>query len=212
MPAHSAVTDPIQPSGSIVDRATAILEGERSKSPPERLPSAGELPERVIGELEKRLGHLREQAQDLVDQLVRVAERLPAAPLERASTPSLEGISALPLVNATSIPELRTARAPVGGIAKTVLGLVNETQSPASVVLRATSLVNERGDELPGSIVTFAPNPLNLPVGAELPVQASALVPTGTRPGKYYGLVQAVGLEAARAVMTLDVIDPGSGG
>ena len=210
MPAHYSVTQPIQPTGSIVDRATAILDGERAGSETGALPSIGEVPERIVGELEKRFGHLREQAQDLVDQLARVAERLPAAPLQNESAPARNVIPTLPAVSETRVPELRAAHVAAGGIATTALGLVNDAQSPTSVVLRATSFVNEQGDELPGSIMSFAPNPVNLPPNAEHPVQANARVPVGTRPGKYSGLVQALGLEATRAVMTIHVIDPRS--
>src|SRR6187399_2029711 len=98
MPAHYSVTQPIQPTGSIVDRATAILDGERAGSETGALPSIGEVPERIVGELEKRFGHLREQAQDLVDQLARVAERLPAAPLQNESAPARNVIPTLPAV------------------------------------------------------------------------------------------------------------------
>lgn len=210
MPAHSAVTDPIQPSGSIVDRATAILDAERSVGRPEAPQSLSDVPERVIGELEKRVGHLREQAQDLVDQLVRVAEHIPAATLAGESMRHGEIAPASHVGSGTSVPELRAAQARIGGLAKTALGIVNDAATPATVVLRTTSLVNEHGDELPSSAVTFAPNPVNLPAHAELPVLANVQVPTGTRPGKYLGLVQAVGLEATRAVMTVNVLDEGS--
>jgi hypothetical protein len=206
MPAHYSVTQPIQPTGSIVDRATSILDGERAGSETGALPSVGELPERVVGELEKRFGHLREQAQDLVDQLARVAERLPAASLESGSARDPKVVPTLHQPTERRVPELRAAHVGAGGIAKTALGLVNDAESPASVVLRATSFVSEHGDELPGTVVTFAPNPVNLPPNTEFPVQADVRVPVGTRPGKYSGLVQALGLEATHAVMTIHVI------
>jgi hypothetical protein len=90
-------------------------------------------------------------------------------------------------------------------MARAVLGLVNDGQQPVNVVLRATNLVADSGDSIPGELVHFAPNPVDLPVNSQLPVLANVRIPAGVNPGKYVGLVQAAGLEAARAVITVIV-------
>ncbi|HEX6273421.1 MAG TPA: hypothetical protein VFZ53_10280 [Polyangiaceae bacterium] len=182
-----------------------VLEAQRGAAPTtSAAPRAGEDPTTALDELQKRLGHLREQAQDLVDQVTRVVERLPSGVPISPSVPS-ELQPRLQAFDGATMPVLRAAVASPGGIGRTALGLFNESRAPASIVLRATSLVSDLGDELPGSLVTFAPNPLHLPAAGELPVQANVRVPPGVRPGTYSGLVQAVGLAATRAVLTVIV-------
>jgi hypothetical protein len=208
MPAHYSATDPIQPTGSIVERAVAVLEAQRNaRDPASSAAGVPETPDAALEVLQKRVEHLREQAQDLLDQFARAAERLPSSVPLAPSAPGPAGLnSSLHALDGASVPVLRTATASPGTVGRGALGLVNETHAPATVVLRATSLVSELGDEISGDQVTFAPNPLNLPPGGELPVLANVRVPPGVRPGKYSGLVQAVGLAATRAVMTLIVI------
>jgi hypothetical protein len=149
---------------------------------------------------------VREQLGELVDAFARLGERLPAVALN-GSLPSTALAAAPSSVRASGeeLPSLRVARVSAGDLAHVALGLVNDSGEPASVLLSATSLVSELGHEIPAKHVAFAPNPASLPGRGELPVRASVAVPPGTPPGKYSGLVQGAGLEAARAVMTVIV-------
>lgn len=192
--------------GSIVQRATSILEEHRDapmRSPPD-IPLPG------ISDLERRVRSLHDEVQTLIQAFVRLGEELPAAGLARRAGP-LQGGDARPVaepsvrLDGAGLPALRSAEASLGEVARTALGLVNSTRDPALVVLRVTNLVSDLGDEISSSLVSFSPNPVNLPGGAELPVQAAVKVPGDARPGTYVGLVQAAGLEATRAVMLVDV-------
>jgi hypothetical protein len=192
------------PGGSIVHKATGILEEYRDD--PMRAPP--ELPLPMVSDLERRVRSLHDEVQSLIQAFVRLGEQLPTAgltprpgSLQAAETPSV----AAPSVPGVGLPMLRSAEARLGEVARTALGLVNDTPDPARVVLRVTSLVNELGDEISSSLVTFSPNPMDLPGGAQMPVQVAVKVPGEARPGTCSGLVQAAGLEATRAVMLVHV-------
>jgi hypothetical protein len=164
----------------------------------------------LLSDLEKRVAGLREQLQDLVDELTRLGERLPVS-TTMMSNPGLAASSPLALIDRTNLPMLRQAEAAIGEMARTVLGLVNDGEQPVNVVLRATNLIADSGDSIPGELVHFAPNPLTLPGNSELPVLTTLRLPADASPGKYVGLVQAAGLQAARAVITV-VVKPAAGG
>jgi hypothetical protein len=210
MPRSYSPQEPNQPTGSIVDRAEAVLEDERAGATPEHAARAAtpfDQPVAALTELEQRVRGVREQIQDLVDAFSRFGERLPAL-VASGSLPSDVGATTVPSrirTEGEALPLLRTARVSAGDLAHVALGLVNGSGEPASVLLSATSLVSELGHEIPAKNVAFAPNPSKLPGRGELPVRASVTVPPGTPPGKYSGLVQGAGLDAARAVMTVIV-------
>jgi hypothetical protein len=209
MPASYVVPPKSPPTGTIVDRTMAILGENTTGGRHPAAPRVDELPTTLLSDLEKRVASLREQLQDLVDELTRLGERLPASTTVMPN-PGLAASSPLALVDQTNLPMLRQAEASIGEMARTVLALVNDGEQPVNVVLRATNLIADSGDAIPGELVNFAPNPLNLPGNSELPVLTKLRVPAGIRPGRYVGLVQAAGLEAARAVMT--VVVPAAGG
>jgi len=192
-------------SGSIVDRAGAILEqdAQRTASSASLATDASGLP--FVSDFERSTRDLREQAQDLVNAFVDLLERLPSAiyPAPIAPRPAT---GPTVRVDGAELPALRPASASVGQVATTALGLVNETSRPATVVLRATSLVSQSGDEIPAQFVSFEPSSLVVPPASEHPVRLAVRLPTGTRPGKYSGLVHALGLDGARAVIVVDAI------
>jgi hypothetical protein len=196
------------PSGSIVDRATAILEKERA-IPPRHQSAAGspfDASSLGLGDIEKRIEHVRNQIQALVDAFTHLGEKLPSLGLAGAPLPLAAPAPSSVRLDGTALPVLRNATAPIGEVARTALGLVNGLASSASVALRATSLVNDLGEEIPASLVSFVPNEFSAPAGAETPVQVAVRIPSNARPGTYTGLIQAVGLAATRAVMVVDVV------
>jgi hypothetical protein len=221
MSAYHNPTD-AQPSGSIVERAMAVLEQERPARHSSPTASPFDASSLGLGDIEKRVEQVRNQIQDLVDTLTQLGEKLPR--VGRTGTPlPLAAVAPLPLaepsplaapspssvrLDGANLPVLRSATAPVGEIARTALGVVNGLTAPATVALRSTSLVNDLGDEIPGNSVSFLPTAFSVPPGAETPVQVAVQVPANARPGSYRGLIQAVGLAATRAVMLVDVVAP----
>jgi hypothetical protein len=200
------------PAGSIVGHASRILQQEQAGSRGAASSSNSwyhqrELP--VVSELEQYVRGLREQLQDITDNVTRLMERLPTEGLAglpmRGTSSAQENPAQALRVEAADLPLLRRAEAMPGSIAKAALGVVNGGATPATVVLRATSLINEQGDELPSTLVQFTPNPIVLSGGSEHPVEAHVRIPNGTRPGTYTGLVQAIGLAATRALLFVDV-------
>jgi hypothetical protein len=196
------------PSGSIVDRAMGVLEQERA-APARQRSSAGspfDASSLGLGDIEKRIEQVRNQIQDLVDTFAHLSEKLPSLGLAGTPLPLAAAAPSSVRLDGTALPVLRNATAPIGEVARTTLGLVNGLAAPASVALRSTSLVNDLGDEIPASLVSFVPNGFSAPSGVEMPVQVAVQIPASARPGTYTGLIQAVGLAATRAVMAVDVV------
>ncbi len=190
-----------QAQGSIVQRASNILLQQSAR--PQSFGGGSASPFRAVPtDFGKRAEQLRDQAQDLLDTVVRLLEGAPLGP----TFPPTETAPATVRVKPAELPQLRRAQASLGQLAATALAVINESGAPASVVLRASSLVNEQGDELPASLVQFTPNLLDLAPDSELPVQVTMRIPEDAPLGSYSGLIVAVGLEAVRALMFVDVI------
>jgi hypothetical protein len=189
-----------------VERANAVLQEHGTPvAAAKRAPASNldELP--VLSDFERSTRSLRAQAQDLLDKFVDVLERLPSTvPLSAASSPPAMAPPTLSL-ETLETPVLRPAQGGPGAIASTALGLLNETAEPVAVVLRATSLLSQNGDELPARLVSFEPPSFVAPAHGEQPVKVVVRVPDSVRPGTYAGLVQASGLDRTRAVLVLEV-------
>jgi len=196
------------PSGSIVERANAVLQEHGTPVAAAKRPLTPDLDELpVLSDFERSTRSLRQQAQDLLDTFVAVVERLPATlPVSPASSPP-ELAQPAPKLSLETLetPVLRPAQGTAGAIASTALGLVNETAEPVAVVLRSTSLMSQNGDELPARLVSFEPPSFVAPARAEQPVKVVVRLPDSVRPGTYAGLVQATGLDRTRAVIVLEV-------
>jgi hypothetical protein len=189
----------ITPTDDIVERARTIL-ADHGHAVPASQPGfvLGNDPIHAIN----TFGGLRDQARDLIAALVRLLEQLPTS-----APPGRQPIAgAVPLAAGDAIlPVLRLAIAEPGRIATTALGLVNDTAAPAPVALRATSLVSPSGDEIPAALVTFEPSRTTVQSKTETPVRVAVQVPETARPGTYTGLVQAIGTQATRALLNLEV-------
>lgn len=199
-------TQPPEHSGasSIVEQAKGVLQEQNesqqdgARTVPVSRWDQGQLP--ILSDVEKQLSGFRQQALDLVDSLTRLFEHAPSV-WGDTSTPNAEQT----FTNEGGVPSLRAGRAIAGQVASAAFRISNEAGPAAAVVLRATSLVSERGVEIPGHQVSFEPSSLDLASGGEAPVKITLRIPEWVPEGTYAGLVQAAGLPGARAVLVLDV-------
>lgn len=198
-PYVNSTTTAFAPSDDIVERARSIL-ADQGHSVPASQPGLvlGHDPIHAMN----TFGGLRDQARDLIAALVRLLEQLPSS-----APPGGQPIAGtIPLTMGDAVlPVLRLATAEPGRVATTALGLVNDTAAPAPIVMRATSLVSPSGDEIPAALVTFEPSRATVQSNTETPVRVAVQVPETARPGTYTGLVQAVGTQATRALLNLEV-------
>jgi hypothetical protein len=193
-------------TGSILELATRVLDehGVGRVFPSEPTPYPMRAP--LGSDLIKQICGFRQQAQDLVDALTSALEQRPATVSPpRVMDPGRHTPPA-PEPGSTSLVNLLRATAQHGQAATTRLGLINDTSDLAEVVLRATSLVNQRGSEIPSSHVSFAPNPVRVTGAQQQPVYITVRVPEKTPPGTYSGLVQAAELPGVAALLVVDVI------
>ena len=218
-PASIRTDDPADAVGSVVERALSVLHQHGVRVPSGGSPQDWTFdrpPVPGIDELHTQLGRLRNQAQDIIDELVRVAEAIavsaatgkqptgaPLAPVNVAGAPPHDALG---------LAQLRRVTAAPGQVTSTQFRLVNEMRQPVEVLMKATSLIGPQGFELPSRSVGFAPNPLLLGASGALPVDVTIRVPEHVPPGEYSGLVQGVGLEGARAALTLEVTPAGHAG
>lgn len=212
---ESAPTDAI---GSVVARALSVLREHGARAPTSRSSNGWALDPTTapgIGELHRHLEELRNRAQDLVDELVRIMEAIAAgtttasnpvsAPL---TSPSLEAAS----LSLPALAQLRRVVAVPGQATSTQFQLVNDMRRPVEVLMKASSLIGPQGFELPSRYVGFAPNPLLVAASAAQPVDVTIRLPEQVPPGLYSGLVQGVGLDGATAQLTLEVKPAGDTG
>jgi hypothetical protein len=210
---ESAATDGI---GSAVARALSVLHEHGARAPASRSPQAWALDPTAapgVRQLHQQLEYLRNQAQDLVDELVRVLESL-AVSAATGTSPPLAPLAS-PGLAAGSLPgltQLRRLVAMPGQTASTQFSLANDMRHPVEVLLKASSLIGPQGFELPSRYVGFAPNPLLVAASSMQPVDVTIRVPEQVPPGEYSGLVRGVGLEGASAQLTLEVKPAGETG
>jgi hypothetical protein len=156
-------------------------------------------------DLINQLRGFRQQAQDLVDALTSTLEQPPATVTTPRAVEPVRHTPLTPEQGSTPLVSLLRATAKHGQAATTRLGLINDSSDVAEIVLRATSLVNQRGFEIPSSHVSFAPNPVRFTGAQQQPVFVTVRVPEKTPPGTYSGLVQAAELPGAAAILVVDV-------
>ncbi len=206
--------------GLLVECADRILAEETKSVPSSSITSATDAPlwsawMQAGDPAQHQFERLRERVQDLADELTRFVEQAavaaasPGAPSEAgggAAAPEPVGPELSQPLEA-GVPLLRPMAARIGELVASRLAVVNESQGPARVLMRSTSLVSDRGEEIPARMVAFVPPELELGPGQREPVQVAVHVPAGARPGQYSGIVQAAGLQGTRALLTL-LVDP----
>jgi len=210
-PASNGVTLPDERAhdiASVVERALSVLREHGARAPGSRTSQGWGLdPSAAPGyaELHGQLEQLRYQAQDLVDQLVRIVESIGAG----VATPT-GPIQALPAFDSKpgSLPnlvQLERVAAVAGQATSTRFNLANDLRQPVEVLMKASSLIGPQGFEIPSRYVGFTPNPLRLAASSEQPIEVTIRVPEQVPPGVYSGLVQGVGLDGAGALLIIDV-------
>jgi hypothetical protein len=95
--------------------------------------------------------------------------------------------------------------APVGSPTSVSLQIENLEDYPVNVSLFSSELLSDGGSSIPSFAVSFDPLTLNLGPGQQGVVVAKVNVPQQAIPGAYSGLVQAAGLSAVKAVITVDI-------
>jgi len=204
---------------SVVERALAVLREHGARAPTVPAARVGEGsgaslqswaldPSSAPGvlELHRQLERLRNQAQDLVDELVRMLESSATSAATGASP--LTALPVSPDVATGSVPglaQLQRVVAVAGQASSMRFRLANDMPHAVEVLLTATSLVGPKGFEVPSRYVGFSPNPLVLAASAAQPVDLTIRMPEQVPPGEYSGLVQGVGLEGASARLTIEV-------
>lgn len=224
-PASNAVAradDRAKGMASVVERALSVLREHGGRVP--AAPAAPAIPTAIptarasqpwsldpsalpgIAEIHKQLEQLRNQAQDLVDDLVRILESLGTGVATTAGP--LQAPLAIPDLKKGAIPDLAQLQrlaAVAGQATSTRFNLANDLRHPVEVLMKATSLIGPQGFEIPSRYVGFSPNPLLVAAAAAQPVEVTIRVPEQVPPGVYSGLVQGVGLDGASAQLTVDV-------
>jgi hypothetical protein len=200
---------------SIVERASAILEGEPSSkdgiSPlPSLSPTEGWFALYQQGGLNQE--DPRERALKLVESIVglvaqggwgqELASKLSKSSSAPLSLPSLSASNG----NSGDVAQLAAEppQAP-GGAATAVLTLANDDESPVTLAFRATDLLSNDGIAIPAAQVSFTPLEITLAPRARGTVRIRIAVPFGARAGLYAGLVQAVGEDEVRFVISMEV-------
>jgi hypothetical protein len=115
--------------------------------------------------------------------------------------------SALPAAGSTDDVALLGSRTPTaaGSTASLPLTLANDDAVPIALAFQATDLLSSAGGAIPGRQVSFAPAQLTLPAGGQGTVQIRVAVPAGIPAGTYAGLVQAIGDDSVRSVISLEI-------
>ena len=148
----------------------------------------------------------------VVERAVAILAREPAfgEGLWPATTLPDQMLSALlprpPQPDAGDVPLLE-APAPVaaGATARLPLTLANDDDAPVVLVFRATDLLSSEGESIPSARVAIRPREVTLPARSQHTVHIEVDVPAGKRSGTYAGLIQTVGHDLLRSVISLEV-------
>jgi hypothetical protein len=135
-----------------------------------------------------------------------------AAAMLRAGLQALDAAARLVSDAVTSETEtLVLPRTRPGGDAEASMWVHNRTSSVvASVELRATVLISDAENTIPGDAVTFHPeNAVILEPGTSRAVSARVSVPKNQPPGLYHGLVTGSGAPDGAVTLRLAVEDDG---
>jgi len=193
-PTASAVPSPLRPGSDVIERAAAILSAHTSgltgaPALARAIPGGQPLPSLGGG------GDLRQRAVDLVSELFSILGTQEAAS------------QALTTLDALSVP---WQKAPVGvaagAPAQISLCVENQDDHPVEISLFPTDLRSDRGGVIPSQQISFDPPSRLLNPRESLPIKVSIALPLQTIPGSYSGLVQATGLPAVKAVITIEVL------
>jgi hypothetical protein len=95
--------------------------------------------------------------------------------------------------------------AAAGSTTSVVLTLANDDGSPVTLTFRATDLLSPEGAGISARQVSFVPADVTLAPGAQGTIRIEVAVPPGTPAGSYAALVQSVGPDLVRSVLSIEV-------
>ena len=131
-----------------------------------------------------------------------------AAILSRATAgtrPSLSPSSIIEAVEA-SLPWRRSAAVAPGMRTALSISLENQDDQPVRLTFHVSDFINDQGNKIPGSVVTFNPPTQTIPSQGRAKVDIDIAVPLRTPSGCYSGLVQGEGLPGVKAVLSVEVL------
>jgi hypothetical protein len=180
-------------AASIVAEAVSVLDEEMARGvlaarnanvPPGRRADAGSV--------------LR-QVHDAVDALARLF-------------PELQGMTNRPVAPAeasgeVALPHVKPSSATRSGQRATVsMTLCNKEDRAVRLTPMTTDLIGSGGHRLSRDLLDFAPREVHLEPGASTDLQGHLVIPVGTPPGSYAGLVVVAGVDYLRALITIEVL------
>jgi hypothetical protein len=93
-----------------------------------------------------------------------------------------------------------------GSLASISFYVENQDNRPAQVSFYCTDLLSDNGNSVPSYQVSFDPQNRTIGPSERALVKVNVAVPPQSIPGSYSGLIQAVGLCAAKAVITIEIL------
>jgi hypothetical protein len=105
-----------------------------------------------------------------------------------------------------NVPLIRCAAAVQAGHEGTAtVRVANDEAAPSEVTLYCTNFVADSGYDIPALRVTCLPRAMTIPAKGERTFEIKIAVPQQTPAGVYSGLVQAMGAQYVKAVLTVEV-------
>lgn len=186
------LADP-QAAASIVTEAVSVLDEEMARGvlaardahvPPGRRADADSV--------------LR-QLHDAVDGLARLFPELQGMPNRPAARVPASADAALPHVK----PPSATRSGQRAAISMT---LCNKEDRVVRLTPMTTDLIGSTGHRLSHDLIAFTPPEVHVEPGASTDVQGHFVIPVGTAPGSYAGLLVVAGVDYLRALITIEVV------
>jgi len=182
-----------QPS-AILSRAASILDEEMARGV---LGASRARPPSPVPVTESGNPSLR-QVHDLVDQIAAGWKTL------QGSSDQWRGQSAPSEPNL--VAELRSPATLRAGQRATISMTVNNSESSSvRLVPTVTDLLGSRGGRIAGSLLEFTPKEVVLDPHEAKDLAIALMVPAGTLPGCYSGLLVVKGVDYLRALVTIDI-------
>jgi hypothetical protein len=188
-------------SDDLLERATAILTEETSYLSDPAAASTPAGPFRAIGldvaawpgslpASPADLEQLRQQASDVIGKLLAAASGSWTQPATAWTFPWKTSDKAAHPGDSASVP----------------LIVDNPGDHPVTLLLYSTDLVSDAGYQIPAALISFDPPSQTIAPRSQGAARMNVAIPLQALAGSYSALVQAAGLAASKAVVTLDVL------
>jgi hypothetical protein len=182
-----------QATASIVTQAVSILDEEMARG----VLAARDAP--VPMGRRADAGSVLRQLHDAVDGLARLFPELQGAPTRPVARTPAPDDAALPHVKPPSATRC-------GQRATVSMTLCNKENRAVRLTPTTTDLISSAGRRLSHDLIDFAPREVHLEPGASTDLQGHLVIPVGTPPGSYAGLLVVGGVDYLRALITVEVV------